>query len=329
MPFKHNLNNTSTSWLDIAAEIMLYGSLEKSRLGDINEIVNFNASFKNPTLRYINPVGRNFNLPFAITDFVDIMLGHNPGNAKFFNSKMNNYLNENGIFDGAYGPRIQSSKFTSQNQFDRCYYELSRFPDSRRAVINIFDSHQENFDGKDVACTISLQFLLRDKKLHLITTMRSEDVFLGYCYDTFIFQTMQSYMAALLGCELGTYYHNVGSLHLYVSDIDKLKMCTTNLNTMTYSHSAPCFITLPIFYKDLMILDSIIDDIVKNKLQFQLVDLMINNIFDKYYTTDLVYVMIAEYCRRNKMYDMMNVYVSKIRNEYVDYFEQKMQRALM
>ena len=43
------------------------------------------------------------------------------------------------------------------------------------------------------------KFLIRDNKLNMITTMRSNDIYLGFTYDVFIFTLMQEILANELG----------------------------------------------------------------------------------------------------------------------------------
>ena len=66
-----------------------------------------------------------------------------------------------------------------------------------------------------------MQFILRNGKLDLIVTMRSNDIWLGLPYDLFNFTCMQIQMAMELGVEVGVYYHNAGSLHMYKRDVEK------------------------------------------------------------------------------------------------------------
>jgi hypothetical protein len=66
-----------------------------------------------------------------------------------------------------------------------------------------------------VPCTLSLQFLIRDKRLNCIATMRSNDIVWGLTYDVFNFTMIQEYVAVKVGIPLGDYFHNAGSLHLY------------------------------------------------------------------------------------------------------------------
>lgn len=99
---------------------------------------------------------------------------------------------------------------------------LQNNPNSRQAVIHIKEARDLiTHPTKDLNCTIALQFILRNNKLDLIATMRSNDIWLGLPYDLFNFTCMQIQMAMELGVEIGTYYHNAASLHLYKGDVDK------------------------------------------------------------------------------------------------------------
>ena len=51
------------------------------------------------------------------------------------------------------------------------------------------------------------------------TTMRSQDLWLGFCYDIFTATILQELLAGWLGAGLGCYRLSVDSLHLYDHDI--------------------------------------------------------------------------------------------------------------
>jgi thymidylate synthase len=120
---------------------------------------------------------------------------------------------EGDIIHGAYGPRLFD--FRGHNQLGNVIALLTRHPSSRRAVIQLFDAADLAQDHRDVPCTCSLQFLARGGALHMFTSMRSNDVFLGLPHDVFCFTMIQELVARTLGLELGVYKHAVGSLHLY------------------------------------------------------------------------------------------------------------------
>jgi thymidylate synthase len=132
-----------------------------------------------------------------------------------------NYL-DGGIFHGAYGPRIYG-------RLKPLVDLLKSDPDSRQAVLTIFDSRQDlGANVKDVPCTLALQFFVRDNKLCMRTTMRSNDVWLGLPYDLVQFTALQGAIAAALGIEMGWYAHSVGSLHLYARDMEQAEQIQAN-----------------------------------------------------------------------------------------------------
>jgi thymidylate synthase len=55
----------------------------------------------------------------------------------------------------------------------------------------------------------------------MLTSMRSNDAWLGLPHDVFAFTMIQELVARSLGVELGEYRHSVGSLHLYERDEKK------------------------------------------------------------------------------------------------------------
>ena len=118
-----------------------------------------------------------------------------------------------GVLPGAYGPRLVGGR--DGNQLDRVISLLQERPTSRRAVIRLFDAVDAHADQRDVPCTCTLQYLNRGGKLDAVTYMRSNDVYWGLPHDVFCFTMLQEYIARILGVELGSYKHVVGSLHLY------------------------------------------------------------------------------------------------------------------
>jgi thymidylate synthase len=122
--------------------------------------------------------------------------------------------------EGAYGPRL----LNMHNRVDQISYVvelLKENPSSRQAVIQLYDASDIYIHQKNIPCTLTLQFLLRDNKLDMFTSMRSNDVLLGLPNDFFCFSMIQELIACKLKCELGTYKHFVASLHIYESDISK------------------------------------------------------------------------------------------------------------
>jgi thymidylate synthase len=120
---------------------------------------------------------------------------------------------DGGTFHGAYGPRIRQ-------QMPLVIERLRKDPDTRQAVVTIWDPAKDLLeDGlHDYPCTLGFQFVIRNGRLSMITTMRSNDVWWGLAHDIFQFTQLQMTVANVLGIPYGTYYHRSNSLHAYERD---------------------------------------------------------------------------------------------------------------
>jgi thymidylate synthase len=117
---------------------------------------------------------------------------------------------------GGYGPRFFDQR--SENQIHNIINLLKSKPSTRRAVMQIFNAEDiSNISLKERPCTCTIQFLLRNNKLNMYTTMRSNDAYYGLPHDIFSFTMLQEIIAKSLDVGLGQYFHMIGSLHLYDS----------------------------------------------------------------------------------------------------------------
>lgn len=119
-----------------------------------------------------------------------------------------------GVLEGAYGPRLAAMR-GSVNQLDSVVNLLSKKSGSRRAVIQLFNAEDIATDYKEIPCTTTMQFHLREGLLHMSVTMRSNDAYWGLPHDVFCFTMLQEMLARRLAVELGEYHQYVGSMHVY------------------------------------------------------------------------------------------------------------------
>ena len=133
----------------------------------------------------------------------------------YYLPKYRRYAEGQKVF-GGYGPRFFN--WNGFNQFANVTDILASRMDTRKAVIQLFDAKDLAKQHKDVPCTCSIQFMVRQQKLHMFTFMRSNDAYIGLPHDIFCFTMLQEIMAKTLSCEIGRYKHMVGSLHLYSQD---------------------------------------------------------------------------------------------------------------
>lgn len=113
---------------------------------------------------------------------------------------------------------------------------LKKDPATRQAIVHIKTAEDSlSNPTKDMNCTLTLQFFIRDRALHLTVNMRSNDLWMGFPNDIFQFTAMQIQLAMELGVGIGIYTHNAGSLHLYERDYETAlsnlsKMCTSPID---------------------------------------------------------------------------------------------------
>ena len=124
------------------------------------------------------------------------------------------YSDDGKIVYGGYGPRL-FNMHGKYNQIETVIQLLKNKPTTRQAVIQLFDAEDLDTPHKDIPCTCTLQFILRNGKLNMFTSMRSNDAYLGLPHDIFCFTMLQEIIARSLDVELGIYKHAVCSLHLY------------------------------------------------------------------------------------------------------------------
>jgi len=183
------------------------------------EILGSHLCLTDPRRRLVDlPPVRMLNVAFAAAETVWIVSGSDERWIHQYNQRLARYADD-GHLAGAYGPRLRRWGGTV-DQLDQVRRILAADPDSRRAVIQLFDPGRDLRGGKDVPCTLGWRFYLRTGRLHMYSTMRSQDLWLGFCYDTFTATVLQELLAGWLGVEVGEYHHHVDSLHLYATDWD-------------------------------------------------------------------------------------------------------------
>ena len=113
------------------------------------------------------------------------------------------------------------------NQFDKVTAELSKNPDSRRALMiytrpTMWNDYNEN-GRSDFMCTNAVQYVIRNGRIDAIVQMRSNDAWAGYRND---YAWQKFVLEAVVECvnkqsnkcyEVGNIHWNVGSLHVYSS----------------------------------------------------------------------------------------------------------------
>jgi len=192
----------------------------------VREKLGVQFRISNPRDRLPFVRARDFSLSYLVAEMTWYLSGNDSTKwisryAPFWRG-----ISDDGVTaNSAYGSRIfrQHPRIGQIVQWKYVIDELRKDPESRRAVIHIRVPADSDTASKDVPCTLSLHFFLREGKLHLHVSMRSSDIVLGLAYDVPAFTVMQEMMANELDVELGEYVHTSNSLHCYSRDEETLR----------------------------------------------------------------------------------------------------------
>ena len=123
---------------------------------------------------------------------------------------------EDGNVNSNYGWQWQRNiEGTNLNQIEWVIKLLKQYPITRQAAISIFDGKETKNYAKDTPCTYAVQFTILHDRLDMCVTMRSNDLWYGFCNDQYCFSELQRLVSRQLNIEPGVYYHFAHNMHLY------------------------------------------------------------------------------------------------------------------
>ena len=123
----------------------------------------------------------------------------------------------NGFVNSNYG-----WQWKRNNQLEEVIEMLKEYPRTRQATISIYDGKEIYTYNTDTPCTYAVQFTIVAQHLNMCVTMRSNDLWYGFCNDQYCFSKLQELVATETGLLIGSYYHFAHNLHLYDNIIEKL-----------------------------------------------------------------------------------------------------------
>ena len=100
-------------------------------------------------------------------------------------------------------------------QLDMIIEMLKHNKDTRQACVSIYDGKEISDYAFDTPCTYAIQFTIIHDRLDMCVTMRSNDLWYGFCNDQYQFSKLQEMVSKRLNIETGVYYHFAHNMHLY------------------------------------------------------------------------------------------------------------------
>lgn len=238
------IGNSLTDVYERTLDQLMKAREQKSQFGDTLELINYSCCIKDPRAgRFIFTENRKHSLKYIIGELIwyfscEKSIDRIRHYSKFWNHLADKYGNVN----SNYGYKIFRKQVEERSQFQYVLEELRINKNSRRAImfLNLLDEdYPQMHTTKDFVCTPYLHFLIRDGKLNMLTYMRSNDFIYGFCNDVPFFTVLQELIAAMLDVELGYYYHNAGSEHIYSKHFHLLDYKKVALRSLKNTHIFP------------------------------------------------------------------------------------------
>lgn len=234
--------DANQSWLLLLQDIFENGKKSRPRGIEIKELL-CKTTIVDMASPIVSIYQRKMGYRFLAAEAWWILTGRNDVDSiKKYSPHIASFSDDGYRFDGAYGPRIV-------DQLRYVVDALCEDLDTRQAVLEIWRPNPRK--SRDVPCTLTIQWFIRDGKLHCIDSMRSSDAWLGWVYDVFNFSMLSAYIALMLGeksinVELGELHLVAGSSHLYVRPKDdgakNIPYCLDDVNSLLRSAMLPKFL---------------------------------------------------------------------------------------
>lgn len=235
------------------------GIVESSRNGDVLVMPGpVMTVYYQPARRVLFSPMRDANPFFHLMESLWMLGGRNDlAFPMKFNSRFREYSDDGKTIWGAYGWRWR--RFFGYDQLHAIIHELRRNPNSRRAVLAMWNAMDHASDdgeyvfpdlvvatngGRDVPCNTHAYFDCRGGALNMTVCNRSNDAIWGaYGANAVHFSILQEYLAAMIEVPVGVYRQFSNNLHLYL-DIVKRENIVTLANdvigsdkyTTTHAH---------------------------------------------------------------------------------------------
>jgi len=194
-----------------------YGTIPYEGVSFAGTKAMFNQGFiiEKPWERMIDNEKREFNMEYAEAEWQwylsgdrsIIKLGEIYGKIPQIWQRM---ANPEGEVNSNYG-----WQWERKYQLDKVVAQLKANPDTRQAAISIYDGKEIKDYKYDTPCTYAVQFTVVNNRLDMCVTMRSNDLWFGFCNDQYQFSKLQEMVSKRTEYEMGTYYHFAHNLHIY------------------------------------------------------------------------------------------------------------------
>lgn len=255
---RHILARNVNEALSIALfNLVQFGERRESRNGPVLAFpYPVMTEYVAPRERVLFSPKRNANPVFHLLESLWMLAGRN--DVKFVATlvkRMKEFSDNGEILWGAYGWRWR--QFFGYDQLEHIIEELRSNPTSRRCVLQMWNGMDTplhgsgkfyNDDtlpdlkiattgGKDVPCNTAIYFDMRDGRLNMTITNRSNDILWGaYGANAVHMSMLQEYVALSVGVPVGRMWQFSNDLHLYTNTLHDLDITPMALEAHTTNY---------------------------------------------------------------------------------------------
>jgi len=205
------------------------------------------TTYERPEERVLFWSARDANPIFHLMESIWMLAGRRDvGFLQLFNSRIGQYSDDGEVFNAAYGFRWRNH--FGEDQLIAIIELLKRDPNTRQAVMQIWDIADLTKVTKDKACNTQVLFEIRQGVLNMTVLNRSNDLWYG-CYGANVvhFSFMMEFVARAVGVPVGVYRQFSNNLHLYTELYDAAKYLDTPPDPYEYNAYEHGITPTPIF----------------------------------------------------------------------------------
>jgi thymidylate synthase len=228
-----NATNVNTALTHGLTTLIQHGEKNDSRNGPVLSLpAPCITVYKKPMERVLFSNVRDANPFFHFFESLWMLCGRNDLDfMTHFVKRFSEYSDDGDVLHGAYGFRWR--EFFAFDQLTDLVTLLRRDPTTRRAVLAMWSPNGDlvssegmgGINNKDIPCNTHVYFDRRGDVLNMTVLCRSNDAIWGaYGANAVHFSMLQEYMAARVGCRVGTMYQFSNNLHVYAKVADEEKM---------------------------------------------------------------------------------------------------------
>jgi hypothetical protein len=220
-----NVNDAFEQFKGLASNESLWRKVAPRGLSTLEWHGPFITEYLRPTERVLFDAARDANPFFHFFESLWILDGRSDvAYLEQFNSNISSFSDDGISFHAPYGHRLRRVErragtrwMEPLDQINEAVKLLRTDPDTRQVVLSIWDPVRDlGAKTKDVPCNDLVMLKVRDGKLDMTVSCRSNDAIWG-CYGANVvqFSVIQEFIARAAGVEVGRYRQVSDSFHIY------------------------------------------------------------------------------------------------------------------